>query len=147
MIYPPCPSCGLATGAVAPSSSVSQSFCKCNPYIPVMDRGYPDTEETEIQQLTDLVASQAREIAALKRAAQEQALQSLSDMAQADDALAAKDAEIAKLQTGHDLYEVVRRMSVPQFRDVYVLNCDTSEPFDEIVAGMAHEFGLTVRKG
>ena len=55
-------------------------------------------------------------------------------------------AEIAKLQTGHDLYEVVRRMSVPQFLDAYLLNRNAGQPFDDIVAGMAHEFGLTVRK-
>ena len=55
-------------------------------------------------------------------------------------------AEIATLQTSRDLYEVVRRMNVPQFWSVYVLNRDTGKPFDEIVAGMAHEFGLTVRR-
>ena len=62
------------------------------------------------------------------------------------DLAASQAREIAKLQTGHDLYEVVRRMSVPHFRNTYVLNRTTGKPFDEIVASMAHEFGLTVRK-
>ena len=90
------------------------------PYIPVADRGHPDTAATENQRLIDLVASQAQhiktlersrseivlqlaateaavvklnaEIATLKRAAQDQGLQALSDMAQADDALVKKGA-------------------------------------------------------
>ena len=100
----------------------------------------------EVCRLLNLVAAQQQEIYGLKRAAQEHALQALSNMAQADDALVAKDAEIAKLQTGHDLYEVVRRMSVPQFLDAYLLNRNAGQPFDDIVAGMAHEFGLAVRR-
>ena len=56
-------------------------------------------------------------------------------------------AEIAKQQTGHDLYEVVRRMNVLQFHSAFILNRDNGIPFDGIVAGMAPFFGLTVRKG
>ena len=55
-------------------------------------------------------------------------------------------AEIAKLQTGHDLYEVVRRMNISNFISVYTANLCGGKPFDEIVAGMAPHFGLTVRK-
>ena len=62
------------------------------------------------------------------------------------DLVASQGREVASLATGHDLYEVVRRMHVQQFIEVYVLNRNTGKPFDEIVAGMAHEFGLTVRK-
>ena len=101
----------------------------------------------EVCRLLNLVAAQQQEIYGLKRAAQEHALQALSNMAQADDALVAKDAEIAKLQTGHDLYEVVRRMNVLQFHSAFILNRDNGIPFDGIVAGMAPFFGLTVRKG
>ena len=142
-------------------NAAARGICKCKPYTPVMDRGYPDTATTEMQRLTDLAAIQSAKITTLecaikgllegiddlKRAAQEQALQSLSDMAQADDALAKKDAEIAKMQTGHDLYEVVRRMSVPQFRGALARSLGTGESFDNIVAGMAPFFGLTVRRG
>ena len=55
-------------------------------------------------------------------------------------------AEIAELQTGRDLYEVVRRMNVVQFKHVYVQSLYSSKPFDDFVAGMAPHFGLTVRK-
>ena len=74
----------------------------------------PDTTATEIQRLLDLVASRELEIAALKRAAQEQALQAMSDMAQADDALAKKDAAIARRRTAIEaaLHEADRIMDM-----------------------------------
>ena len=56
------------------------------------------------------------------------------------------EAEFAKLQTGHDLYEVVRRMNVPQFKHAYVQGLYSTKPFDDFVADMAPFFGLTVRR-
>jgi len=50
--------------------------------------------------------------------------------------LAALRAEVERLRVGHDRYETVRRMNVPQFRDAFVLSNRTGKPFDEIVDDM-----------
>lgn len=42
-------------------------------------------------------------------------------------------AEIEAFRKSHERYETVRRMSVPQFRDAYVLSTRTGKPFDEII--------------
>jgi hypothetical protein len=40
---------------------------------------------------------------------------------------------VARLQVGHDRYEVARRMNPAQWRDAWLLNIKTGKPFDEIV--------------
>ena len=125
MIYKLCPVCGRPiNGSAHGNLSALMSVCACKPpYIPAMDRGYPDaaqyqrmlemveSQEMDINALelsrsrlvlqlaaTDMIVARMQaEIADLKRAAQEHALQALSDMAQADDALLAKDVEIDRL--------------------------------------------------
>ena len=62
------------------------------------------------------------------------------------DLVASQQAEIARLQTGHDLYEVVRRMSVSQFYGACTRHYIEGIPLDDILEGRAHEFGLTVRR-
>ena len=47
--------------------------------------------------------------------------------------LAELRAEIKRLRVGHERYETVRRMNVPQFRDAFILSTRTGKPFDEIV--------------
>jgi hypothetical protein len=42
-------------------------------------------------------------------------------------------ADAEQLRVGHDRYETVRVLSVPQFQDAYVLNRRTGKPFDEII--------------
>jgi hypothetical protein len=61
-------------------------------------------------------------------------------MQEAADALTAQAREIEALRAdaerwriGHDRYETVRLLSVPQFQDAYVLNRRTGKPFDEII--------------
>jgi hypothetical protein len=59
---------------------------------------------------------------------------------EAADALEQQAAEIEALRAdaerwriGHDRYETVRLLSVPQFQDAYILNRRTGKPFDEII--------------
>ena len=177
----PCPLCGADKGYHPPDakkflwlsiccascgSEIAQQFMASAP-----PAEWPDHLDAAWNAAGKHAQGLRDEIAALKRAAQEQALQAVADFGQAQlnikrydhfcsydgggpaEAVEAADgefvryedvaAEIAKLQTGHDLYEVVRRMSVPQFLDAYLLNRNAGQPFDEIVAGMAHEFGPT----
>ena len=147
MIYQICQLCGRAIRGKGSDGLIAMmQFCQCKPYTPAMDRGDPNTAATEIQRLIDLVATRELVIATLKFDARERALEMLSDAARYQYTLEVKDAEIAKLATGRDLYEVVRRMSVPQFRETYCRSLYTHKKFNDLVADMAPHFGLTVRR-